>query len=36
MPKAALPTTPKGWLVTLAASLVGFLAGFVVISLCGK
>lgn len=27
MPKAALPTTPKGWLVTVAASLVGFVAG---------
>jgi hypothetical protein len=28
MPKAKLPTTAKGWVVALAASLVGFLAGF--------
>lgn len=28
MPKATLPTTPKGWAAALAASFVGFVGGF--------
>lgn len=33
MPKAELPTSPKGWLVALLASFVGFVAGFLAIKL---
>lgn len=33
MPKVKLPTTPKGWIVTLAASMVGFVSGFVALKL---
>lgn len=36
MPKATLPTSPKGWFVALTASLVGFLAGFITISIMQK
>lgn len=36
MPKAALPTTAKGWLVALLASFAGFLAGFLTIVLCER
>lgn len=36
MPKAALPTSVKGWLVALLASFVGFVAGFVTIALCER
>lgn len=36
MPKAALPTSSKGWLVALAASFVGFIAGFVTIALLSR
>jgi hypothetical protein len=35
VPSAAFPTTPAGWLVALAASLAGLLAGFVVIRTLG-
>lgn len=27
MPKVKLPTTPKGWVATLAASMIGFVSG---------
>lgn len=33
MPRADLPSSPTGWLVALGAGVVGFLAGFVFISL---
>jgi hypothetical protein len=33
MPKAELPNSFKGWMVALGAGVVGFLAGFVFISL---
>lgn len=36
MPKAALPTSARGWLVALLASFVGFIAGFVTIALAGR
>lgn len=36
MPRAALPSTVKGWLVALLASLVGFMAGFVTIAVCER
>jgi hypothetical protein len=36
VPKAELPTTPRGWLVALAASFVGFIAGFLAIGLLGR
>ena len=36
MPKAALPTTAKGWLVTVVASLVGFVAGTAALGILGK
>ena len=32
MPKAKLPTTPKGWLVATAASFVGFVSGFLALN----
>ena len=32
MPKAKLPTTPMGWIIALAASMVGFIAGFLALS----
>jgi hypothetical protein len=28
MPTASLPTTLRGWIVALLASMVGFIAGF--------
>lgn len=31
MPSAQLPTTTAGWIVTLISSVVGFLAGFLVL-----
>lgn len=36
MPEAKLPTTLKGWLVALVASLVGLLAGFVTTNVVGR
>lgn len=36
MPKAELPTSPAGWLVALAASFVGFIAGFLAIATLTK
>lgn len=36
MPEANLPTTMAGWLVALGAGVVGFLAGFVFISICTR
>lgn len=33
MPKANLPHTPLGWVIALAASFVGFIAGFLAIAL---
>lgn len=36
MPVAQLPTTPKGWAVALAASFVGFVSGFVFISVATR
>lgn len=36
MPKAALPTTPRGWLVTVAAALVGFIAGTAALGAFGR
>lgn len=32
MPQAKLPTTLKGWLIAVVASLVGFFAGFATVS----
>lgn len=36
MPKAELPTSIKGWGVALGAGVLGFLAGFVFISLMNR
>jgi dipeptide/tripeptide permease len=36
MPKAELPTSRVGWLVALGAAFVGFLAGFVFITICNR
>ncbi len=36
MPNAKLPTTPKGWLVALLASFVGFVSGFATLVLAGR
>lgn len=36
MPSAKLPSTPKGWLVALAGSLAGLLAGFWVVDKLSK
>jgi hypothetical protein len=36
MPRAALPTTLKGWLVALAASFVGLIAGFIAIAVLSR
>jgi hypothetical protein len=36
MPHADLPSTPLGWLVALVASMLGFLVGFVFLSLVAK
>lgn len=36
MPKAALPTSLKGWLIALIASFAGFVAGFLTIALLGR
>jgi hypothetical protein len=36
MPVATLPSTPAGWLVALFASFVGFIAGFLAVSLTAK
>lgn len=33
MPKVSLPHSPKGWVATLASSVVGFFAGFIVLKL---
>ena len=33
MPKASLPTTWQGWLAALLASMAGFIAGFIVLSM---
>ena len=33
MPGANLPSNPQGWFVVLLASLVGFMAGFITITL---
>lgn len=33
MPKAELPSSILGWIVALGAGIVGFLAGFVFISI---
>lgn len=32
MPAVKLPSTPKGWLAVLAASVVGFVAGTVALA----
>lgn len=36
MPKVTLPRTTKGWAVTLAASMVGFIAGTAALAWLGK
>jgi len=36
MPKAELPTTMRGWIVAIGAGVVGFLAGFVFISIMSQ
>ena len=36
MPRAELPHGLTGWLVVLAASMVGFLSGFLTIALAEK
>lgn len=36
MPRAELPSTTAGWLVAVGAGIVGFLAGFVFISLATR
>lgn len=36
MPKADLPSSWRGWMVALAASFAGFVAGFLVIALLTK
>jgi len=36
MPEARLPSTPLGWLVALGAGIVGFLAGFVFLTIMGR
>jgi hypothetical protein len=36
MPRAALPTTPRGWLVALAAALIGLIAGFLFIAFMNR
>ena len=36
MPRADLPTTWRGWVVAIVASLVGFIAGFAATSMLGK
>lgn len=36
MPAADLPSSFVGWLVALGAGIVGFMAGFLFISLCQK
>jgi hypothetical protein len=36
MPRAELPTSMVGWMVAVGAGVVGFLAGFLFISLCQK
>ena len=36
MPKAELPTTMKGWMVALASSAVGFIAGFISLNIFTK
>lgn len=36
MPKAELPTSAKGWLVALAAAFVGFIAGFIFLSIANR
>jgi hypothetical protein len=33
MPKAEIPTSLHGWLIAIGAGIVGFLAGFLFISL---
>ena len=33
MPRATLPTTLAGWIVALAASMVGFISGFIALAL---
>ena len=33
MPDAQFPSQPKGWLIVLLASFVGFLSGFLTIKL---
>jgi len=35
MPKAKLPTTLRGWLVALAASMVGLISGFITVRVLG-
>lgn len=36
MPEAKLPTTFKGWLVALAGSMAGLLAGFITVNVVGR
>lgn len=36
MPKVKLPTNPKGWFFTLAASLIGFVSGTAFLAWVGK
>jgi hypothetical protein len=36
MPKAQLPTTPKGWIAAVISSLVGFVAGLWSLALVSK
>jgi hypothetical protein len=36
MPKVKLPTTPRGWAVTLVASMIGFISGTAFLAWIGK
>jgi membrane associated rhomboid family serine protease len=36
MPNAELPSSAVGWLVAIAAAIVGFLAGFLTIALLSR
>jgi hypothetical protein len=36
MPRAELPSSLTGWLIAIGAGIVGFLAGFLFISLCNR
>lgn len=36
MPSVELPNTPKGWIITLAGAMVGFISGFVFLKFAEK